>query len=179
MKKKEEIKVYRQCVGALIYNPITKKILLFQRIDRPNSWQLPQGGVEGDEAPDMALLREVEEETGIGRNKLSIVLCAPRQFKYDIPTAKLPKSWGGKYCGQSVTFFLLHFTGSDNDIKLNLSKRPEFDRFKWVMFESFLNEVMHIKKNLYSDMFDCFAEIIKLDQNLLSNVLFSNNETAS
>ncbi len=40
------------------------KVLLFERSDRLDSWQFPQGGIKSGETPEQALFRELEEEVG-------------------------------------------------------------------------------------------------------------------
>jgi putative (di)nucleoside polyphosphate hydrolase len=47
--------------------PVNEKgeILLFQRADHVNSWQFPQGGIDGDETEEEALHRELYEEIGV------------------------------------------------------------------------------------------------------------------
>lgn len=41
------------------------EILMFQRADHANSWQFPQGGIDGDETEEEALHRELFEEAGV------------------------------------------------------------------------------------------------------------------
>jgi len=56
---------YRPCVGIMLYNS-QGSVFAAQRLDSAqDAWQMPQGGVEKDEDPRCAALRELEEETGI------------------------------------------------------------------------------------------------------------------
>ena len=53
---------YRPNVGMMIINN-QKKIFVGKRIDHPsNFWQMPQGGIDPQEKPEVAALREMEEE---------------------------------------------------------------------------------------------------------------------
>jgi thiosulfate/3-mercaptopyruvate sulfurtransferase len=47
--------------------PVNEKgeILMFERADHVNSWQFPQGGIEGEETEEEALYRELFEEIGV------------------------------------------------------------------------------------------------------------------
>ena len=46
-------------------------VLIAQRIDqRAEAWQMPQGGVEDDETPSQAAMRELEEEIGTNRAEI-------------------------------------------------------------------------------------------------------------
>lgn len=52
-----------QAVSAVIFNEKTQEVLLIKRRDVP-VWVLPGGGIEPEESPEQAVLREVLEETG-------------------------------------------------------------------------------------------------------------------
>ena len=52
-------KFYRRCAAALVFN-LNGDVLLGERLDRPGSWGMPQGGVEVRRArPDRGFLRVV------------------------------------------------------------------------------------------------------------------------
>ena len=54
-------------VGIILLNK-DNKVFVAKRLDNPhNYWQMPQGGVDGNEKFLDAALRELEEETG-GKN---------------------------------------------------------------------------------------------------------------
>ncbi|GAA0174593.1 pyrophosphatase [Lithospermum erythrorhizon] len=56
---------YRKNVGICLMNPSNKKIFVASRLDIPDSWQMPQGGVDDSEDPRNAAIRELREETGV------------------------------------------------------------------------------------------------------------------
>ena len=62
---------------ATIYNTKTKKVLVLQRNDGNNSWEIPGGKRENNENIVDALNREVKEETGLIINKYKIVYVSP------------------------------------------------------------------------------------------------------
>ena len=62
---------------ATIYNIKTNKVLLLQRNDGNNVWEIPGGKRENNEDIVDALKREVKEETGLTINKYKIVYVSP------------------------------------------------------------------------------------------------------
>lgn len=52
-----------QSVAVVIFSPDRKSVLLIQRRDVP-VWVFPGGGIESNETPEEAAMREILEETG-------------------------------------------------------------------------------------------------------------------
>ncbi|MCW1052078.1 NUDIX hydrolase [Streptococcus anginosus] len=53
-------------IEAWIYNPIAKEILLLKvKSGQLSFWQPITGGIESDESPEAACIREIFEETGL------------------------------------------------------------------------------------------------------------------
>ena len=62
---------------ATIYNTKTNKVLLLQRNDGNNVWEIPGGKRENNEDIVDALKREVLEETGLSINEYKLVYVSP------------------------------------------------------------------------------------------------------
>ncbi|MEN9392817.1 MAG: hypothetical protein RLZZ104_1160, partial [Pseudomonadota bacterium] len=56
---------YRPCAGIMLANR-DGLVFVGQRIDNPgDAWQMPQGGIDPGEDPEVAAFRELGEETGL------------------------------------------------------------------------------------------------------------------
>ena len=141
---------FRKGVGIIILNR-HNKIFVGKRRDYPtNKWQMPQGGIDEGENEDDALIRELHEETGIQKD-FEICKKLDKQYSYLLPKELLGKIWGGKYKGQIQTWFILRYSGNDNQINLNL-KNGEFVEWKWVEVEELVKTIVDFKKDLYAQL---------------------------
>jgi len=88
-------------------------------------WQMPQGGIDEGEDAEAAAVRELFEETSI--RSAHTVGSMAGWLKYTFPThvrARLHGGWD-KFDGQAQRWFLLAFTGSDEEINLE-TEHKEF-----------------------------------------------------
>ena len=84
---------YRPAVGVMLINR-DRKVWVGQRIDSTlEAWQMPQGGLDKGEDPLEGAYRELEEETGIGRDLIEIVTQAKDELTYDLPDDLIGKIW--------------------------------------------------------------------------------------
>lgn len=139
---------YRPCVGLMILN---RQGLVFaaRRIDTPDAWQMPQGGIDPGESPTEAALREMEEE--IGTAKAEIVAEHPRWLSYDLPAELRNRVWGGRYLGQTQKWFALRFTGTEQDIDLT-AHDAEFDAWRWLEMDELPRVIVDFKRGIYEDV---------------------------
>ena len=89
---------YRPCVGILLLND-ADEIFVGERLDAPEAWQMPQGGIDPGESAVEAAFRELREETGI--EKAEILGIDNTWRTYTLPRRVSRKAWGGKYIGQA------------------------------------------------------------------------------
>ena len=139
---------YRPCVGVMLLNA-DGMIWVGRRMDTPNGWQMPQGGIDEGETPRVAALRELEEEIGTG--KAQIVAESDAWHRYDLPPHLLGRAWGGRYRGQEQRWFLLHFNGDDSDINIQ-TEHPEFDAWQWVAPGALCDLVVPFKRGVYEQV---------------------------
>ncbi len=150
---------YRPNVGAALFNP-QGLVFVARRSDMPNSegaaggWQLPQGGIDDDEDPRTAVLRELKEE--IGTRNAVVVGEHPEWLTYDLPPDLLGRTLGGRYRGQRQRWFALRFTGRDNDIRLDLDPHPEFDAWRWAALDELPGLAVAFKRPIYEVLAESF-----------------------
>ena len=152
---------YRPCVGVMLVNE-DGKAFVGRRIDTKEGdwWQMPQGGVDRGEDLELALWRELHEETGVTQECATLIKRMAEDIAYDLPEDLMGKLWGGKYRGQKQSWFLLRFTGSDSDINLDAHDPAEFCDWKWVDPEELPNLIIPFKKRVYRTVLDAFRELV-------------------
>ena len=152
---------YRKGVGAVIFNNFGL-VWLGRRISDPtnkitNYWQMPQGGVDNNETPESAVLREVKEETGTGR--VEIIDQVGGWVDYDLPENLIGVAWNGKFRGQRQKWFALRFTGDARDFNLERHDEPEFTEWRWARVSELPNLIVPFKRRLYQDILTEFAHL--------------------
>ncbi|NVK19030.1 MAG: RNA pyrophosphohydrolase [Methylocystaceae bacterium] len=147
-KKKSQKLGYRPCVGICLFNK-EGQVFVAERIDTPDAWQMPQGGIDKKEDPADAALRELEEE--IGTNKAQIIGRTEDWLYYDLPDHLIGKVWKGKYRGQKQIWFAMDFDGTDDDINIQ-TQHPEFSRWKWVGLDEIVDLIVPFKRDLYQEI---------------------------
>jgi len=148
---------YRRGVGLMLLNR-DNLVFVARRIDmNDEAWQMPQGGIDGDETPVVAAMRELEEE--IGTNNASVVAESRDWLQYDLPKDLRQKLWGGRYHGQKQKWFLLRFEGQDSDINI-ATKHPEFSAWQWVEAARLPDLIVPFKRDIYRQVLIEFADYL-------------------
>jgi putative (di)nucleoside polyphosphate hydrolase len=151
---------YRPNVGAVLFNR-EGLVLVARRADLSNAegpaggWQLPQGGIDPDEDPRTAVLRELAEE--IGTDRAEIIGEHPEWLTYDLPPHLVGVALGGRYRGQRQRWFALRFTGEDSDIRLDADPDPEFDAWRWASLAVLPALAVEFKRPIYRILAVSFA----------------------
>ncbi len=139
----------RQGIGVIILNE-KNEVFVGKRKDNPvDKWQMPQGGIDKDETPEIAMKRELAEETSI--KTITILKEINGWLEYELPPNLLGKIWKGRFRGQKQKWFIVRFLGKENEINLN-TKYPEFIEWKWVNYEILPNIIVDFKKKVYEKL---------------------------
>ncbi len=151
---------YRPCVGVVLINP-ERKVWIGRRRERfekrPQSWQMPQGGIDSGEDPAEAALRELAEETGTG--KAEIIGRTADWLTYDLPPERVGVALKGKYRGQKQIWFAMRFLGHDTDFNILEppgGHKPEFDDWRWADADEVVDLIVGFKQPVYKAVFEQF-----------------------
>ena len=148
---------YRPCAGMMVLNS-EGKIFAGKRIDRRvEAWQMPQGGIDENEEPRAAALRELEEE--IGTKNVEILREHPEWLAYDLPENLIGLKWNGRYRGQAQKWFAVRFLGADSEINLRTSHQ-EFSEWRWLGSAELLAMIVAFKRPIYKKVFAAFDDLI-------------------
>ena len=142
---------YRPCVGIMLTNP-RGHVFVAQRKDRDtDAWQMPQGGVDKGENCKDAALRELEEETSVSPNLVTIEAESAGLIRYDIPHELVPNIWKGRYRGQEQKWYLMRYHGLDTQIDLE-TETPEFSSWQWMKPDALVDSIVPFKREVYEQV---------------------------
>lgn len=135
-------------------------VLALERIDQPDRWQMPQGGLNVDEEPVEASLRELREETGLRQEHVELVAEHPAWLAYELPPGRRRDR---RARGQVQKWFLYRFLGSDDDINFTPPKgeRQEFKASRWMDLGELAEGMWEIKRPIYLALVDEWAERLR------------------
>jgi putative (di)nucleoside polyphosphate hydrolase len=166
-KSKADSLPYRPCVGIMVLNA-EGLVWAGRRIAETDSemagsdklWQMPQGGIDKDEDPLPAALRELYEETGI--RTVSLLAEAPDWIHYDLPEHLVGIAFKGRYRGQKQRWFAFRFEGDDSEIAINPppgGHEAEFDAWAWKPMERLPDLIVPFKRKVYEEVVAAFRHL--------------------
>lgn len=163
-----DLSKYRPAVGIMLLNRDglvfvgrRKNKRLAEHVADGFEWQMPQGGIDENEDPYPAALRELEEETNV--TSVSLLAEAPDWYTYDLPVDVAKKSWKGRYIGQRQRWFALRFEGPDSEIDVhhpgNGKHKAEFDAWRWERMANLPDLIIPFKRPVYERVVRDFAHL--------------------
>ncbi len=123
-------------------------------------WQMPQGGIDKDEDPWPAALRELYEETGM--RSVSLIEEAPDWLHYELPRDLIGIALKGKYRGQKQKWYAVRFEGDDAEIAINPppdGHAPEFDAWEWKPMQDLPGLIVPFKRKVYEQVVGMFGHL--------------------
>jgi putative (di)nucleoside polyphosphate hydrolase len=126
-----------------------------------NWWQMPQGGMDEGETPEVAARRELEEETGV--RSARFIAQTKDWLQYDLPPELIGFAWKGRYRGQRQMWFAARFEGEESEIDLgpHPGHKAEFDAWAWVPAAELPDLVVPFKREVYTRVVAEFAPLLK------------------
>jgi putative (di)nucleoside polyphosphate hydrolase len=156
---------YRPCVGIMLLNRdgrafIGRRSDGPEHVDATHAWQMPQGGVDPEEDPWRAALRELYEETNVRSVER---LGETRDWlTYDIPREIIGQAWKGKYRGQRQKWYALRFVGDEREIDVAHpagGHEPEFTAWRWEPMANLPALVIPFKRRVYEQVVAAFSHL--------------------
>jgi len=157
---------YRPCAGMMVLNRaglvfIGRRSSGPEHIDATHVWQMPQGGIDENEDPYQAALRELYEETNIRSvEKLGEIA---DWLTYDIPRTVAGRAWKGRYRGQRQKWFAMRFTGSDSEINVASpgggGHKAEFINWRWEPMQNLPDLIVPFKRPVYERVVREFSKL--------------------
>jgi putative (di)nucleoside polyphosphate hydrolase len=151
---------YRRNVGVMLVNA-DGHAFVGQRLDSEMpAGQKPQGGIDKGEDARTAALRELEEETGVSPDLVTVLAETDGWVTYDLPHDIVPRIWKGRYRGQEQKWFLLRFNGSDDQINIEVDHQ-EFSEWRWLPVDQLVANIVPFKRGVYEQVVAEFAPLLR------------------
>jgi putative (di)nucleoside polyphosphate hydrolase len=142
---------FRANVGIMIVNR-KHEILAGDAYHYPGEWMMPQGGIDAAETPELALRRELLEETGLAFTQVRLIREHDEWLQYLFRKPQYKD--GVYYVGQRQRWFLLEYNGPLPDPET--VKEQEFNCFGWVEPEWLVAQIPPFKKEVYRTVVTAF-----------------------
>ena len=156
---------YRPNVGIALFDA-QGRVLIAKRFkdDGPEiilpglEWQMPQGGIDPDEDPRPAAMRELYEETGVA--SVEYLGETPHWMAYDFPPYRGPPHRLALFRGQRQKWFAFRFLGPESEIVVTgwrNGQEPEFEAWRWERLENVPALVVPFRREIYAAVAKEFA----------------------
>jgi putative (di)nucleoside polyphosphate hydrolase len=131
-----------------------RRVLVFERADKPGAWQFPQGGLKRRETWRQAVYREIKEETGFSARDLRLLGTYPEPLVYELPArAQSPKTG----LGQVQRWFYFRLVHEDREPPM--PRDSEFQAWRWMSFGMLLRSVVAFRRPVYRRLRTHFRSI--------------------
>ena len=138
---------YRANVGIVLSNAAGQ--LFWGKRSRMDAWQFPQGGIRPNEEVQSAMYRELREEVGLLPEHVEILGMTQGWLRYDLPARFVRTGMRPLCIGQKQMWYLLRLIADERFVRLDASRRPEFDHWCWIDFWSPASNVVDFKRDVY------------------------------
>jgi len=145
-----DIESYRPAVGVAVFNK-NGKVWLGKRFgqDGPYCWQMPQGGMDEGETPEVSAARELFEETGITLDMVTPIGEVEDWLFYDFPPQYKGKKATKGWTGQRQRWFAFRFHGDESHVDLQSHGPQEFSEWRWGDLSETPGLIVPFKRKVY------------------------------
>lgn len=140
-------KGYRASVGVIIIND-SNRVFWAKRVGQ-DAWQFPQGGLQEKESAVDAMYRELYEEVGLQAKDVQIVAETDDWLYYDLPERFIRYHSQPLCVGQKQKWYLLKLVSAEDQIRFDVTQKPEFEQWRWVYYWYPLKKVINFKRDVY------------------------------
>ena len=141
---------YRPNVAAILVDG-TGRILVGERVNVPDSWQFPQGGLDPHESPEVGLPRELYEELSLEPGDYAVE-SKRGPYRYLFPPGRTKEG----YRGQEQHYFRLRLLAPASKIDVHTA-HPEFRAVRWIEPADFrIASLPEMKHEVYRQVFRDF-----------------------
>ena len=152
---------YRRNVGVMLVNA-AGEAFVGQRIDSEMpAWQMPHGGIDKGEDARAAALRELQEETGVLPELVTVEAETRAWIPYDLPHDLVPNIWKGRFRGQEQKWFLMRFHGTDDQVRLDADDHQEFSEWRWLPHDRLVDHIVPFKREVYARVVEEFRPYLE------------------
>ena len=138
---------YRANVAIVLRN--TRGQLFWAKRRGMDAWQFPQGGIRKNESVKKAMYRELQEETGLLPEHVRIISCTNDWLRYQLPKKFIRKNSTPLCIGQKQIWYLLELLADESAVRLDASKKAEFDDWRWDGCWEPAEQVVDFKRGVY------------------------------
>lgn len=138
---------FRANVGIILMRG-TGEVFLGRRAGG-RGWQFPQGGMRTGESLEEAVLRELNEETGLEPTDVQLLGHTARWLRYRLPARYVRRNQQPLCIGQKQRWFLLRLRREPVKFDFRRTDEPEFDEWRWSSFWDPVREVIYFKRRVY------------------------------
>ena len=151
-------KGFRANVAIVLFNDSQR--LFWAKRTGMDAWQFPQGGVRPNESLESAMFRELREEVGLLPEHVEVIGKTRDWLRYRLPQRFVRRHAKPVCIGQKQRWFLLRLVGDESNVNLALSRRPEFDSWRWIDFWEPVEQVVFFKRKVYQRALSELAPLV-------------------
>lgn len=137
-------RLYRPNVAVLMYKngKNGREIFTVERRDREGHWQLPQGGLDGQDIAT-AGTKELREESGAQNFKIIKIYRNLYRYEFNKETDKYPLQRHFGYRGQRQSLLIAEFQGEEKELRANYW---DHRAWRWIEEENLIESLHHCRQ---------------------------------